>query len=144
MISAAAVDWSGPTLWLSAFGDVVRRRAAAAQRCCVPRADLLPACLQGDKLFGRSGPEMHRLFETSYPEYERLTKSIPLTLLLIKLKVVEETYQEETRTKHSIVSVTRPSFVEESRKMIEAIGRMRRGESAEPAPPPPAMGAPRA
>ena len=30
MISAAAADWSGPTLWLSAFGDVVRRNAAPA------------------------------------------------------------------------------------------------------------------
>jgi replication factor A1 len=110
MISALAADWSGPALWLSAFGDV------------------------GDKLFGRSGAEMQRLFENSYTEYERCVKGVPFTTLLFKLKISQETYQDETRIKHSIVSVTRPAFADESRKLIEAIGRMQRGEPAEIVP----------
>jgi hypothetical protein len=77
---------------------------------------------------------MHRLFDTSYQEYERLTKSIPMTLFLFKLKVAEERYQDEARTKITIVSVTRPCFAAESRKLLESIGRMQRGEPAELVP----------
>jgi replication factor A1 len=110
MISALAADWSGPALWLSAFGDV------------------------GDKLFGRSGGDMHRLFENNYIEYERCVKGVPLTMLLFKLKISQETYQEETRIKHSIMTVTRPAFADESRKLIESIKRMQRGEPAEIVP----------
>ena len=116
MISALAADWSGPALWLSAFGDV------------------------GDKLFGRNGAEMQRLFEHSYQEYERCVKGVPLTMLLFKLKISQDNYQDEARIKHSIVNVSRPSFAEESRKVLEAIGRMPRGEPAEIVPQ---QGAPR-
>ena len=77
---------------------------------------------------------MHRLFDSSYQEYERLTKSIPMTLFLFKLKVSEERYQDEARTKFNIVSVTRPCFAAESRKLLDGIARMARGEAAEPVP----------
>jgi replication factor A1 len=141
MINVAAADWSGPTLWLSAFGDVVRllrMRLSASLRTPTP-TDCRTLGLQGDKLFGRNSNEMHRLFDESYQEYERITKGVPMTMFLFKLKVAEDRYQEEVRTKCSIVSVSRPSFAEESRKLLDAIGRMARGEPAEP--PPPAQGA---
>jgi hypothetical protein len=104
--------------------------------CCACRA------AQGDKLFGRPSAELHRLFETSYGEYERVTKGVEMALFLFKLKVVEERYQDEPRIKYSIVSVAKPCFADESRKLLDAIGRMARGEPAEPIPaPPPQPGA---
>lgn len=133
-------------MWLSAFGDVVR---AAAALTGVSMSHLTPPqCVfvlwrdesQGDKLFGRSSNELHRIFDENYQEYERITKGVPMTMFLFKLKVAEDRYQEEVRVKCSIVSVTRPSFAEESRKLLDAIGRMARGEPAEP--PPPAFNAP--
>jgi replication factor A1 len=87
---------------------------------------------QGDKLFGRNSGELHRLFDEDYAAYERITKAVPMTMFLFKLKVSEERYQDENRVKYSIVSVTRPSFAEESRKLLDGIARMGRGEPAEP------------
>jgi hypothetical protein len=140
MINAAAADWSGPTLWLSAFGEVVRP-LDAREMPLLPRS-LQPAHAaraQGDKLFGRNSNELHRLFDENYAAYEQITKAVPMTMFLFKLKVSEERYQDEPRMKYSIVSVTRPSFAEESRKLLDGIARMARGEPAEPVPAPPQM-----
>jgi len=98
LISAAAVDWSGPTLWLSAFGEV------------------------GEKLFGMDGNRLRDLFAGSdFAQYEKVVNAVPQSLFNIKLKCSTETYQDQQRVKHTIMALNKVSFAEESRKLIEAL-----------------------
>ncbi len=59
----------------------------------------------------------------------------------MKLKVAEDTYNDETKIRISLVSATAPDYGAESRTLLDLIGKLQRGEQIF-GPPMPAAGGP--
>jgi len=118
MLTLRIADHSGTSINVSGFGEI------------------------GERLFGLDGTALHGVFSNNYQEYERLFKEVPWSVHNFKIKAVEDNYQDEKRVKFSIQSVSAVNYADESRKMLESLARLARGEPAEaPAPPPRLMGA---
>ena len=97
MIQAEVTDWSGPTLYVSAFGDI------------------------GEQLFGCSSNALHAMMEGDYAGYDRLVRNVPMSLFNFRFKVHGDEWQGQQRTKFTVVSLSKPQFGEESRKLIAAL-----------------------
>ena len=110
MVQAEVSDWSGPTLYVSAFGDT------------------------GEQLFGCSSNALHAMMEGDYAGYDRLVRNVPMSLYNFRFKVHGEEWQGQARTKFTLVGLSKPAFGEESRKLIAAL------KSGTPLEQPPAAG----
>lgn len=109
LLTLTCADWSGG-LWCNAIGE---------------------SC---EALFGgKKANEMQEIMQGDYHAYEAIIKAVNFGSFNFKLKVAQETYNEETRTKYNIMSVQKPNYAAESKRMLEALEKMRRGEPCEAA-----------
>ena len=112
IINMTVADHTGQH-WVSAFGEM------------------------GDILMGMTAGELKELRDNNYAAYETALQEANFKSFVMKLKVADDTYNDETRVKVSLNRLEPVGFVAESKRMLEKIQKLAVGESVdEPRPPP--------
>ena len=112
IINMTVADHTGQQ-WVSAFGDT------------------------GDVIMGMTAGALKELMDTNYDAYEKAIADANFKQFLMKFKVADDTYNDETRVKVSLNKLDAIDYVSESKRMPDQIGKLRRGESVdEPRPAP--------
>ncbi|KFM22959.1 Replication protein A 70 kDa DNA-binding subunit [Auxenochlorella protothecoides] len=116
IVSMQVADHSGE-IWVTAFNE------AAPELIGVPAGELRQLCEDGN------------------PRFAFLVQQACFKTYTMKLKVAEDTYNDETKIRISLVSATAPDYGAESRTLLDLIGKLQRGEQIF-GPPVPAAGGP--
>ncbi|KAG2491292.1 hypothetical protein HYH03_010298 [Edaphochlamys debaryana] len=104
MVSMSACDHTGKQ-FLTAFGDA------------------------GDQLFGRTAPEMRQLEVAGGEGFERAVESVRFAPYIFRLKVAEDTYNDEQRIKVSIFKLDRlTDYAKECGQMLTYIRALEAGQ----------------
>ena len=75
--------------------------------------------------------------DTNFEAYEKAITDANFQQFLMKFKVADDTYNDETRVKVSLNRLDKVDYVSESKRMIEQIRKLAAGESVdEPRPAP--------
>ena len=99
--------------WVSAFGD------------------------QGDTIMGMKASNLHQLYNDDHAAYEQALQNANFTSHMMKFKVMEEVYNDESRKKVQLSKIDNIDYVAESKRMLDKIAKLHAGESVdEPRPPP--------
>jgi replication factor A1 len=89
-------------------------------------------------ILGMPAGELRALADAGDPRFEAAFKAAGFRLFVVKLKVSEETYQEEVKVRVTVVRADPVAFVQETRWALDAVRRLERGEPAYPAAAAPA------
>lgn len=104
LVSMSAMDHTGKQ-YLTAFGEA------------------------GDVVFGRSPLEVRQLEIENPQEFERMVEDIRFTQMIFRLKVMEDTYNDEARQKVSIYRVERTNnFEREAKISLDIIKAIEAGQ----------------
>lgn len=82
----------------------------------------------GEEIIGVSAKELYMWKQDESLKYMELIQKLLFSQHLFKLKVKEESYNDEQRVKCTVVKSERLDFAAESRALIETIGKLSRGE----------------
>lgn len=78
---------------------------------------------------GRSAAEVKDMRDNlGDAEFSSYIQDLTFRHYLVKLKVTNETYQDEQKLRTSVVSVTPPNYAQEGKVLLDLIGKMERGE----------------
>ena len=112
VINATVADHTGQH-WVSAFGDA------------------------GDVLMGMPANRLKELRDADYKAYEQALFDANFACFMMKFKVAEDTYNDETRVKVSIAKIDPVPYAAESKRMLAQIKKLAVGETVdEPRPAP--------
>jgi len=84
------------------------------------------------ELLGMPAGELKALGDAQDPRFEATFRDAQFRLCVMKLKVSEETYQEESKLRFNVVRIDPADFAAETRWTLDAISRLERGEQAYP------------
>ena len=99
LVSAHIADFSGQ-IWVNVFNDA------------------------GDGLFGMSAKELKELGENSSSQLQTTVKSLYFREHGMKLRGRQDFYNNEPRTKYSVLSIAPIDILEESKKMVDTMNRL--------------------
>lgn len=93
---------------------------------------------QGLDIMGRSAADLKDMQQTlDEGDFSSYMQDLNFRHYLMKLKVTNEVYNDETKLRTSAVSVMAPNFTQEGKALLDMIGKMERGEPVfAPRPPP--------
>lgn len=116
--SAAAPDWRyiisaqiadhSDAAWVTAFNEV------------------------GPDLLGLSAQDLKTYADSEDPRFAATFRDVQFRIFMVKLRISEETYQEETKLRSTVVRLDPVDFAQESRWTLDSIARLERGEQAYP------------
>jgi replication factor A1 len=99
--------------WVSAFGDT------------------------GDAIMGMTAGALKQLMDSNYEAYEKALSDANFQQFLMKFKVADDTYNDETKVKVTLNSLEKANYPVECKRMLEQIRKLHAGESVdEPRPAP--------
>ncbi|CAM6086985.1 unnamed protein product [Calypogeia fissa] len=84
----------------------------------------------GEEIFGVSAKDLFMWKQSDNPRFGDAVQKVLFSTHLFKLKVKEETFQDEPRVKSTITKAERLNFVTESKILIDSIRQLERGEVA--------------
>lgn len=92
---------------------------------------------QGVEIMGRSAAEIKDMRDSlGENEFSAYMQDLNFRHYLMKLKITNETYNDETKLRTSVVTVAPPNFVTEGKVLLDMIGKLERGEPVYARPQP--------
>lgn len=81
----------------------------------------------GTEILGMTANELHSREGTV--EHEQILQNSTFRKMTFKLKIAEETYQDETRVKLTVIRAEEMNYAEECKKLLDYISKLQNGES---------------